>query len=62
VICQACYSILDSWIGVAEISGKSFNIAGASRKDRAATIDERRYREFRRREAEKLGMTLDEGE
>ena len=60
VICQACYSTLDNWIGVGEVGGKRFSIAGRSRGDKAATIDERRYREFRRKEAAKLGLTLEE--
>lgn len=62
VVCQACYSTLDNEIGLAEISGRLFNIAGASRMDRATTIDEAKYRKFRRREAEKLGIVLDEDE
>ena len=60
VICQACYSTLDNYSGRAEVSGRHFNIAGASRGDRAATIDEAKYRKFQRREAEKLGITLDD--
>src|SRR3954466_3475196 len=60
VICQACYSTLDNEIGLAEISGRLFNIAGASRGDKATTIDEAKYHKFRRLEAEKLGIVLDE--
>jgi hypothetical protein len=62
VSCQRCYSILDNESGLAEIGGKLFNIAGASRGDKAATIDEDKYRKFRRREAEKIGLSLDENE
>ncbi len=60
VICQACYSTLDNYSGRAEVSGRLFNLAGASRGDKAATIDEAKYRKFRRREAEKLGISLDD--
>ena len=60
VVCQACYSTLDNAAGLAEIAGKPYNIAGASRIDKAATIDEAKYREFRRKEAAKLGLDLDE--
>ena len=60
VICQACYSILDNYSGRAEVSGRLFNLAGASRGDKARTIDEAKYRKFRRREADKLGLTLDD--
>lgn len=59
VICQPCYSILDNWIGQAKIDGKSYNIAGASRVDRAATIDAEKYRKFQQKEAAKLGIDLD---
>jgi len=62
VICQACYSTLDSYSGLAEVSGRLFNLAGASRGDKAATIDEAKYRRFQRREAEKLGISLDDDE
>jgi hypothetical protein len=60
VICQACYSILDNEYGLAEVAGAPFNLAGSSRGDKAATIDERKYQAFRRKEAAKLG--LDPGE
>ena len=62
VICQACYSTLDNYSGRAEVSGSLFNLAGASRADRAATIDEAKYRKFRRQEAAKLGLVLDDEE
>jgi hypothetical protein len=60
VVCQACYSLLDNATGLAEIAGKPFNIAGASRGDKAATIDEAKYQAFRRLEAQKLGLDLSE--
>lgn len=60
VVCQTCYSTLDNQAGVAEISGTEYNIAGQSRGDKAATIDEAKYRGFQRTEAEKLGLTLDD--
>lgn len=56
VICQACYSILDNIGGLAEIGRDTFNLAGSSRGDRAATIDEGQYRKFRVKEAAKLGL------
>ena len=31
VICLACYSTLDNEAGLAEVAGKLFNLAGASR-------------------------------
>lgn len=62
VICQACYSILDNYTGRAAIGGNLFNLAGASRGDRAATIDEAKYLRFRRQEAAKLGIDLEDGE
>ena len=62
VICQRCYSTLDNYSGLAEVAGKLFNIAGASRADKAAIIDEVKYRKFQRREAEKIGLSLDEDE
>jgi hypothetical protein len=63
VVCQACYSTLDNEIGCAEIAGRPFNIAGRSRGDKAATVDEAKYRLFRLKEAAKLGLDLgDESE
>ncbi len=61
VICQACYSTLDNEAGLAEVAGKLFNLAGASRGDKAATIDEAKYKVFRRKEAAKLGLDLEDG-
>ncbi len=60
VICQACYSTLDNYSGLAEVGGKLFNIAGASRCDKASTIDEKKYRAFLRKEATKLGLDLED--
>jgi hypothetical protein len=59
VICQACYMALDNSLGISEIGGRLFNLAGASRGDKAATIDEPKYWEFRRKEAAKLGLDLE---
>ncbi len=61
VICQACYSTLDNEAGLAEVAGKLFNLAGASRGDKAATIDEAKYKVFQRKEAAKLGLDLEDG-
>src|SRR5262245_22075940 len=58
VICQACYSTLDNEVGMAEVSGRPFNLAGASRGNKATTVDEAKYREFRRKEAARLGIEL----
>ena len=60
VICQACYSTLDNYLGLATVAGQLFNLAGASRGDKATTIDEAKYRVFQRQEARKLGIELDE--
>lgn len=58
VICQACYLRLDNNSGAAEIGGKVFNIAGASRGDKASTINEAKYLAFQKREAKKMGIEL----
>jgi hypothetical protein len=56
-ICNACYRTLDNAVGVAEIVGHGvFNLAGASRRDRATTVDEAKYQRFQRREAERMGL------
>jgi len=56
VVCLECYPILDSPDGLAEISGFIYNIAGASRGDKAAVIDEAKYKAWQRKEADKLGL------
>jgi hypothetical protein len=56
VVCNACYRILDNRSGLDEINGKLWNIAGASRGDKAAVLDERKYAVWQRREAQKLGL------
>ena len=67
-ICNACYRELDNSTGLgaivvkviqpewSELPMKLFNLAGASRGDKATTVDEAKYLEFQRKEAEKLGM------
>jgi hypothetical protein len=61
VICQACYSTIDGTAyGYAVIGGKAFNLAGASRGDKATTINEAQYRRFQQKEAAKLGLDLEE--
>ena len=61
VICQGCYSTIDGTVaGFAKIGGKRFNLAGASRGDKATTINEEQYRKFQRKEAAKLGLDLGE--
>jgi hypothetical protein len=58
VICGDCYRILDNYCGAAEIRGQTFNLAGASRSDRARSINEDQYQEWQRREAAKLGVEI----
>jgi hypothetical protein len=56
-ICNACYRRLDNGSGRAEILGHGeFNLAGASRGDKAAVVNEAMYRQFQRREAERMGL------
>jgi hypothetical protein len=56
-ICNPCYRNLDNEIGVAAIPGHGqFCLAGSSRGDKASTVNERKYQQFRRREAERLGL------
>jgi hypothetical protein len=55
-VCFACYRIIDSFDGTGQIDGKIWNLAGRSRGDRAAVVDEARWRAFERREADKLGL------
>ncbi len=56
-ICNACYRQLDNEIGVTEISGSGhFNLAGASRGDKAPVVDEAKYQQFQRRQAEQMGL------
>lgn len=57
VICQACYSTLDSTnFGLGQIGAVTFNLAGASQCDKATTIDTEQYRRFRTKEAAKIGL------
>jgi hypothetical protein len=42
-VCPGCYHTLDNEYGIAAISGSLFNIAGASRRDRARTLNEAMY-------------------
>jgi hypothetical protein len=60
VICHLCYSTLDNLTGLAEIAGRNFTLAAASRGGKATTVDEAKYRAFRRKEAAKLGIDLDD--
>ncbi len=55
-MCLACYRTLDNHNGNAEIGAKAFNIAGASRGDKAAIIDETKYEKWQKRERAKLGL------
>jgi hypothetical protein len=58
VICNACYRILDNVCGVDEIAGKAWGIAGASRGDKAAVLDERKYAAWQHREAQELVLDI----
>jgi hypothetical protein len=58
VVCQACYGCLDNAIGLGVIGDRGFNLAGASRGDKAAVINEAKYQAFQQREARKLGLDL----
>lgn len=55
----ACYLLLDNWCGVATAGKAIFNLAGCSRNDKAAIVDERKWQAFQRREAAKLGLVID---
>jgi hypothetical protein len=58
VICLGCYTRLNNDTGEAEINGREFGLAGSSRGDKAAVVNEAGYRESQRGEAEKLGIDL----
>jgi hypothetical protein len=60
VLCPGCYRLLDNDSGVAAVSGRTFDLAGASRGDQAPVLDEARYRAFRRPQARALGLDLDD--
>ena len=55
-ICNECYRTLDNYEGRARIAGKFYNIAGASRGDKAAVVNQAKYEKFQRAEASKLGL------
>lgn len=58
-ICNACYRLLDNETGRAEIPGRGeFNLAGASRADKAATVDETAYRKFQKKMADEMGLDI----
>src|SRR5262245_20681815 len=56
-ICQPCYRVLDNESGLVEIRAKTFNLAGATRGDKAAIVDGAKYEAFQRKQAEEMGMT-----
>jgi hypothetical protein len=56
VVCQACYSLLDSPNGTAVIAGTNWNINGVSRGDKATVYDEAKYEAFQAKERGKLGL------
>ena len=55
-ICNECYRTLDNHEGRARVAGKFYNIAGASRCDKAAVVNQAKYEKFQRAEASKLGL------
>ncbi len=58
VVCQACYGRLDNAIGVAVVGDRAFNLAGASRGDKAAVLNDAKYQALQRRQAAQLGLDL----
>ncbi len=60
VVCPACYLALDNITGIAEVGGRLYQMAGTSRADRAATIDEAGYRAFVDELASNPGLRVDE--
>jgi hypothetical protein len=57
-VCLACYRRLDNEIGVGEVGSRFFNLAGASRGDQAAVVNEAKYHAFQRREAANMGQAI----
>jgi hypothetical protein len=55
VICLACYRLLDNERGVAEVGGRWFNIADASRGDKAAILDEANDQQWQQKETDRRG-------
>jgi hypothetical protein len=55
-ICHACYRTLDNEVGCAWIGADEFNIAGASRYDKAPIVDEVKYQKFQEKQAQKMGL------
>jgi len=45
-------------VGVAAIGARLFNLAGASRGDRAPVLDEAKYQAFERRQTARIGLQL----
>ena len=64
-ICECCYRAFDthSGVGVIEVNGQrqAFNLAGASRGDKAAIYDEAKYKRFQQKKAAEMGLFLDLG-
>jgi hypothetical protein len=56
-LCLACYRTLDNEMGLAQIGGKTLNLAGASRGDKAPLVDEAKYQAFQRKQAERMGFS-----
>ena len=61
-VCLASDRCLDSPIGVGEVSGRLFNLAGAARADRAAVVDGAKYQAFQRRPAAAMGLAVEPAE
>lgn len=56
VVCPGCYLTLDNYYGKADFGDKTFSLAGQSRGDKAATINEEKYQKWQAKEAAKLGL------
>ena len=61
-VCLACDRGRDTTFGVGEVGGRLFNLAGASRGDRAAVVNEAKYQAFQRRQAAAMGLAIDPAE
>jgi hypothetical protein len=55
-VCPGCYHALDSVDGLAEIGGKTYNIAGKSRGGKAPVYDDEKRRAAERRQADRDGL------
>jgi hypothetical protein len=59
-ICPGCYHALDNDLGLGEIGGKVYNLAGKSRGGKAPEYNRAKWLEHQRSEADKLGIGGDQ--